>query len=382
MEWKLFYCKVPSVMRQKDIIICFHSSLLNIYEFYERQNILFKEVAMKKNFISITFTFGVLILFILPVNFAAYGEGEKEKEEDYPTKSIKLVCPYGPGGATDLAARALTSVIPEYLGQAVVVVNKPGSSGALAFDFVRKSEPNGYTMMMAAIGSNALVPAINPTLKFDYDDLSFIARTQINPNVLVVKSESKFKSLDDLINALKNNPGEYHYATAAVGGVQHIGPILLLQSIGLPVDAAKPVHYNSDSEAILAVIQGEADFYQGNLSAAAGNLKGGLVRGLAMTTPERVPGFENIPTYTELGYPEIDIVGWRGVCGPPGLPEDIIKVWENAVKKTCESKSWLKLITKLGDRPGYLGSHEFANFVDKDFKRYRELCTELGILVK
>jgi tripartite-type tricarboxylate transporter receptor subunit TctC len=303
-------------------------------------------------------------------------------EEEYPTKPIKLTVPYGAGGATDLAARILTSVIPEFLGQAVVVINKPGAGGAVGFESVSKSKPDGYTIMMTAIGANVLVPAMNTKLPYRYDELVYIARTQINPNVLIVNAKSPWKTFRELAEALKDNPGKYKFSTAGVGNVSHLGPTLLLNELGLSNEAAIPIHYDSDGAAILAVVQGEADFYQANLAPAASNIKGGLVRGLAMTTPKRVPGFEDIPTYTELGYPGIDIVGWRGIAGPPGLSDHIVKIWEDAVAKTCQSKSWLKLVEKLGDEPGYMNAEDYNRFIDKDFQRYRKLFTDLGLLIR
>jgi tripartite-type tricarboxylate transporter receptor subunit TctC len=302
--------------------------------------------------------------------------------DKYPSKPIKLIVPYGPGGATDLAARSLTGVIPEFLGQAVVVVNMPGAGGSVGFDFARKAKPDGYTMMMTAIGANCLVPAMNPNLPFTYDELSYVARTQINPNVLIVKKDAPWKDFAAFAADLKNNPGKYKFSTAGVGNVTHLGPTILLNELGLGVEGAIPIHYDSDNAALLAVMQGESDFAQGNLAPFASAIKGGAVRGLAMTTPERVQGFEDIPTYTELGYPGISIVGWRGIAGPKGIPDEVIKTWEDAVCKSCESKSWLKLIKKLGDEPGYLGTKEYNEFVQNDHARYRKLFTDLDLLIK
>lgn len=304
------------------------------------------------------------------------------KEKKYPTKPVKVICPYGPGGATDLAARVLAGAIPEFLNQAAVIINKPGAGGAVGFDFVKRSRPDGYTMMMTAIGANVLVPAINPKVPYKYDDLVYIARTQINPNVLIVNAKSPWTSFKDLAEALKKNPGKYKFSTAGVGNISHLGPTILLKELGLPNNAAIPVHYDSDGAAILALVQGEVDFWQANLAPAASNIKGGLVRGLAMTTPKRVPGFEDIPTYTELGHPGISVVGWRGVAGPPGIPDYVVRVWEEAVSRACQSKSWLKLVKKLGDEPGYMNSKKYTGFVHKEFKRYRALFTELGLIIK
>lgn len=329
---------------------------------------------MKQKFCAVWVMLAVCVLLLAAPALSAEGK--------YPSKPIKLIVPYGPGGATDLAARVLTGVIPEFLGQAVVVVNMPGAGGSVGFDAVRKAQPDGYTMMMTTIGANVLVPAMNPHLPFKYDELVYVARTQINPNVLIVKKDSPWKTFKEFAADLKKNKGKFKYSTAGVGNVTHLGPVMLLKALGLSKDAAVPVHYDSDNGALLAVLQGESQFAQGNLAPFAGAIKGGAVVGLAMTTPQKVAGFENIPTYTELGYPAVDILGWRGIAGPPKLPAGVAQVWEAAVAKSCKSKSWLKLVRKLGDEPGYLGTKQFNAFVHKEFKNYRTLFTDLDLLIK
>jgi tripartite-type tricarboxylate transporter receptor subunit TctC len=323
------------------------------------------------------FRAGLLISFIIfSLAAPAFSEGT------YPNKPIKLIVPYSPGGATDLAARVLASTIPEFLLQAVIVVNKPGGGGSIGFDSVRKSKADGYTMMMAAVGANCLNPALNTKLPYTYDELTYIARTQINPNVIAVNARSKYKTLADLTDALKSGKKKFHFAASGIGQVSHLGPIQLLSELGLDTDSVPPIMYDSGNDALLAVIQGEADFVQTNISALSSALKGGLIRGLAITTPERLPSFKEIPTYTEGGLPAIDIVGWRGVAGPPGLPAEVIKVWEDAVKKTTESKSWIKLTKKLGDEPNYMNAAEFNAFIDTNFTRFRKMATDLNLLIK
>lgn len=324
-----------------------------------------------------------ILLFAVAVTLTPSGSINSVcSASDYPNKTVKLICPYSAGGTTDLAARTLSSAIPEFLGQAVIVINKPGASGSIAFDYMRKVKPDGYQMFMAAIGSNALYPAMNPKLPFKYDDLTYVARTQINPNMLVVAKGSPWNSFEDFAKALKANPGKYKYSTAGPGTTSHIGPSLILQEIGLPSSTATPIHYNSDGEAVLACIQGEVDFFQANLAPMDSHVKGGLVKGLAVTTTERLTDHKNVPTYTELGYPKIDIIGWRGICGPPGLPEYVIQAWQQAIEKTCQCKYWVKVITKFGDVPGYMDSKGFKSFADKEFKQYRKTFGELGLLMK
>ncbi|MEW5911369.1 MAG: tripartite tricarboxylate transporter substrate binding protein [Thermodesulfobacteriota bacterium] len=302
--------------------------------------------------------------------------------ETYPDKPIKLICPYGAGGTTDLAARTLSAAIPEFLGQPVVVINRPGASGSIAFDFMTKQKPTGYTMFMAAIGTNAMYTAMNPNLPFKWSDLVYVARTQINPNMLVVSAKSPWKTFQDFAKDLKAHPGKYKYSTAGPGVTSHLGAVLILEALGLPLNAAHAVHYNSDGQAVLAVIQGEVDFFQANLAPMDGHVKSGLVRGLAVTTKERLPDHKGVPTYTELGYPSVNVIGWRGVCGPPGTPPAVIKAWEAAVKKTVASKYWRTVVTKFGDVPGYMDSKEFTKYAGEEFKRYRALFAKLGLLMK
>jgi tripartite-type tricarboxylate transporter receptor subunit TctC len=316
----------------------------------------------------------LFILFSTNLTFSA--------ESNYPSKPIKLICAYGPGGSTDIAARTLASNIQPILGQPVVVVNMPGGGGAVGFDEVRKSDPDGYKMLMASIGGNSILFAMDTTFPFKYDELSFIARTQINPGALIVKANSPWKDFKEFAEALKKNPGKYKFSTSSVGGIQYLGAVMILMELGLDASAATPVHFDSDPEAILAVARGDVDFFQGNYISMIPNLKGGQVRCLAVTTPKRLEALSEVPTYTELGHPNINIVGWRGVCGPPGLPQSILTKWEEAIQKTCSSKQWLDLVTKLGDEPGYMNSTDFKKFVDSEFLYYRDIFTKLNLLKK
>lgn len=330
----------------------------------------------KRNF------FQILALPIILTVFIVFSAGSVSADPKYPEKPVKMIIPYGAGGATDLAARILSSVIPDFLGQPIVVVNKPGASGSICFDYVRKARPDGYTMMMAAIGTNALYTGMNTKLPFKWDDLVYIARTQINPGVTIVSAKSPWKTFEDLAKALKKDPDKYKFSCSGLGTIQHLSAAIIFRELGIPVSKLTAVPYDSGAAGVLAVVQGEVDAWSGNFSEAVSNLQGGLVRALAVTTPERLKDWKNIPTYTELGHPNIDLVGWRGVCGPKGLSDDIVKIWEEAVGKAIKTKPWLQLAKNIGDEPGYLNARDFLVFQEKEFKRYRALFTELGLLIK
>jgi len=326
-----------------------------------------------------TFRAIIIILSLIPILIA--GPAICGADE-YPIKPIKLYVPYGAGGSTDIAARMLVSVIPDFLGQPVVVVNKPGAAGSICFDYIRKSKTDGYTMMMNSIGATILYAAMNPKLPFRYDEHTYVARTQILSNSVVVNPKSPWKSFKDLAASLKKTPGKYKFSTAGVGTTQHLGGVVILKELGVPLSAVIPVHYDSSAAAILALIQGEVDFCLNNFPATGSHLKAGKLRGLAVTTPERIKDYPDIPTFTESGYPAIDVISWIGVGGPPGLPDDIVKKWEVAVEKSCKTKPWMKMVKNMQVTPSYLNHDQFTKFAHKEFKRYRTLYSELGLLKK
>lgn len=320
---------------------------------------------------------GMFCICILVFALTGYANGAVAA--DYPTKPIRLVVPYGAGGSTDLAARTLAGVLPKYLGQPVVVVNVPGAGGAVGASQTLAGRPDGYTLLMAAIGANVLRPALTPGLPYSYDSARYIARTQINPNILVVAKGSPYQDFGDLVTALRAGKKHFTYGTAGPGNVTHLGPNMLLQALGLPTSRATAVHYDSDAAAQLALLQGEVDFVQGNLASFSAALDNNALRGLAITTDKRLPEFDDVPTYRELGYPAVSIVGWRGVVGPKDLPASVVKTLQQAIRKATQDPAWLKKITALGDTPGYMNSRAFTAFVTADYKRYKKLATDIGL---
>jgi tripartite-type tricarboxylate transporter receptor subunit TctC len=262
-----------------------------------------------------------------------------------------------------------------------MVINKVGGSGSICFDEIIKSKPDGYKILMATIGQVVLYPARNPKLPLHWDDVNYVARTQVSPNILLVAKKSPLKNLQDLVNKLKENPGKLKYGATGLGAVTQLGPCILLKEIGLKVTDAKAVNYDSDPEGIMAMVRGETDFWQGNLISAASSISSGIVRPLAVTTSERVKGFDDVPTYKELGYPGINITAWRAVALPKTTPPEVVKTLEAAIEKTTKSKPWLKTITNMGDFPAFLNSEDTNKFVGDEFKRFRTLFTELGLLV-
>jgi tripartite-type tricarboxylate transporter receptor subunit TctC len=301
---------------------------------------------------------------------------------EYPDKPIKLVVASGAGGSTDTAARIMAINIQDHLGQPIIVVNKKGASGGIGINFALRAKPDGYLLMEGMIGGHVLHPAMNTSTGYTPADYTPIAMTQMNPNVLVVKADSPYKTLADLLGAIKAKPGKLKFSHAGAGSIHYFGIHLLLKTAGLGKSSAVSIPYKGGKRSMAGLLRGEADFHQTNLVSAISFIRAGKVRALAVTTKKRLKGFPKVPTYSEQGYPGVDIFGWRGVIGPKNLPQAIVDKWAQAVQDTMKRKGWKKMVKAVGDVPRYMGPEEFTKHIDSDFKRYRAMATDLGILVK
>jgi putative tricarboxylic transport membrane protein len=301
---------------------------------------------------------------------------------DYPTKPVQIVVPYGAGGSTDLAMRTLAATIPEFLGQPVVVINKTGGGGAVGVNYGVKAKPDGYVLMGGAIGAHVMTPAVNKSAGYTPADFTPIAMTQMNPNVFVVKADSPYKSIKDVIDAVRKNPGKFKQSNPGPGSIHNFGIAQLLKAAGLPPDSIISVPYKGGAASAAALLGGHVDFHQTNLTNVLDLIRSGKLRALAVTTKERLKVLPDVPTYTELGYPQVNIFGWRGVIGPKGLPKEVVDKWAAAIKQTQASKPWKTLVGKLGDIPVYMGPEEFQAFINESYANYRAMAQELGILVE
>jgi tripartite-type tricarboxylate transporter receptor subunit TctC len=302
----------------------------------------------------------------------------KAQDKDYPNQPITLIVPWGAGGASDQAARAVARYAPMYVGQQMIVVNKPGAGGAVGMETVIRSKPDGYTLLSASIGSNTLTPAFQAGLPFKFDEVTFICRTQLNPAVLVVKAEAPWKTLKDLIDDLKKNPGKFMYGTSGIGSMHNWATYKFLKAAGIDMQNVTMIPFNSGKEQVVAMLGGNIHFSYMNLSEPYAQLKAGKLRALALAL-KRMEEVPNVPTFAELGYPQVDIMGWRGVSGPPNMPEGIVKKLESGLEKLCRDPGWIDMVVKMGDLPAYIGPKDFKAFVTKEYNEAKNDAKSLGI---
>lgn len=302
----------------------------------------------------------------------------------YPERAITLVISYGAGGATDIAGRNLASVTPKYVPQPVLPVNRTGAGGVTGTASVANAEPDGYTMMVARVGSHTVNPAMKAGLPYAIDDFDYIGVFEINPVVCAVSAESDIESMDQLIARIKENPGEVSYSSSGVGSLLHLTAPLVADAYGVESANTALIHlpFRGGGAAATAVITGNADFICTNSSALAGHIKNGVLRPLLVTTEEPVPGID-APTVNELGHPELNaLVGWSGIAGPKGLPEEVKTKWGKWLKQVGNDEQFLKKARDLGSVPVQMTVQESIDFIKNQYEVFRELVTKLGMEVE
>ena len=301
---------------------------------------------------------------------------------EYPTKPVTLVSPYGPGGAADLAARTLSATAPGYLGNSILVVNRTGAAGVSGSTTVAKGRADGYTMLLARVGSQAAVPAINRTIPYAWDEFTFLGLLELNPFVLAVSAESPYHSLDDVKAAIEGG-ASLSYSSAGVGTLLHVAMVMVLDQFGMGADAMKHVPYKGGGKAAAAVVGGHVDMLFQNLSGVISNILAGKLRALVVTTPDRVLSIKDVPTAKEAGYPGLEtVIGWSGVWGPPNLPEEVVNKWVEVLQQVSEDRAWRKLTEGLGSVPHVLPPDETKAFVENQYLAFKTLTEKLGMTIR
>ena len=301
----------------------------------------------------------------------------------YPAKPIQLIVPFSAGGDADMAARNLSAAAQGVLGQPIVVVNKAGANGAIGSAAVKNAAPDGYTLLMGRIGSQVLLPALQPkTTPYTSKDFTFIGLLELNPVVCVVHPDSPYKTIRDLAQAMKAQPGKLNYSHSGPATVQNLAPQLLLSSLGLKPDAVVSVPYKGGNEVALAVLSKDADFACNNLSSMTGILASGKLRALLTTTPERLAQFPDIPTARELGLPQLEaVIGWSGLFGPPDMSPEAVAKWAAVLKQISQDPKWIAGNANFGGIPHVLSPAETEKYVNQGAAIYADLVAKAGLQV-
>lgn len=303
---------------------------------------------------------------------------------EYPTRAIQMIIPFGPGGATDLSARALSTPLSQIVPQPLVLTNRAGAGGATGSVAVRDAEADGYTLLLARVGSHTVNPAMNPNLPYTLEEFRFIGVYEINPVACVVRDESEFQTLDDLINAVQERPGTVLYSSSGVGSLPHFGALMVLDAYGIGDLDENVIHIptEGDGQGLTAVLQGTADFFCGSTSPAAPFIASGQMRPLMVTSPNRLEGFD-APTVHELGKPELAaLVGWTGLAGPAGIPDDVVEKWGEWLAEAVQDEDFNRFMTTGGSIVELMSPEESVAFVNDAYEIFRRLVVTLNLEIQ
>ncbi|MFJ5487524.1 Bug family tripartite tricarboxylate transporter substrate binding protein [Hansschlegelia beijingensis] len=295
---------------------------------------------------------------------------------DFPTRPVTMIVPFAPGGSTDLVARLVAAKMGETLKQQVLVENRGGAGGNLGAAAVAKADPDGYTILMGTVATHALNPALYKRMPYDaVKDFAPISLLAIVPNVLVVNPNFAAKSVPELVEMLKKEPGKYAYASSGNGTPLHLSGELFKKIGGVDM-----IHipYKGAGPALVDVIAGQVPIMFDNLPSSTEHIKSGRLRALGVTTATRAPSFPDVPTIAEGGLTGYDTYTWNALFAPAGTPKEVIDALNAAANQavadpTVKAKLADFSATVVGSTPEALGEH-----VQKELAKWAPIVKESG----
>lgn len=300
--------------------------------------------------------------------------------QDYPTRPIKLIVPFAPGGGADAVARIVAQRVAEPLGQPVVVENRTGAAAIIGTLAVAKAEPDGYTLLLGQSGPISINPAVYKDLKYDpIKDFAPITRLTNYPYIMVTNNDFPAKTVQELVAQAKAKPGAVTYGSYGIGGANHLVALMFEKAAGIKM---LHVPYRGTAPAVADLIGGQLNLVFSDPFSALPNVRAGKLRALAVTGKERSPVAPEVPTVAESGYPGFDAVGWHGILAPAGTPPAIINKLNAAIVKVLadpETKALLaaQATEAVGDTP-----QQFEAFIKDDIAKWSAIAKEANVVVE
>jgi tripartite-type tricarboxylate transporter receptor subunit TctC len=296
-------------------------------------------------------------------------------QDKWPSRPIKLIVPFAAGGNTDAVARIAANYMQNALGVSVVIENRGGAGGIVGTDAVAKAAPDGYTFCVCSIGSITIAPA---TEQLPYDplrDIVPISLLNTNPLILLVNPAVKANSVQELIALAKSNPSSLNYSSSGIGGLMYFSAELFKSKSGAPLTH---VPYRGGAPATAAVISGEVQLVFTNMSDAVGQLDGGKVRPLAVTTSKRSPSAPNVPTLVEQGIANYHTESWNALFAPKGTPQPIIDRLAQIAADMAKDANVQRQMANFGSVAVANTPEEYARMLRDETKLWADLVKQIG----
>jgi tripartite-type tricarboxylate transporter receptor subunit TctC len=310
-------------------------------------------------------------LAALVLSLGAFGA----QAQTYPSKPIKIVVGFAPGGGSDFAARVIAQQLTERMKNQVIVENKPGAGSLIGAEYVIKSAPDGYTLLLTP-ASYTVNPSVYK-LSFDpLNDITPIAQISKGPYVVAVHPSVPAKTLKELVAYAKANPGKLSYASSGNGAHIHVATEYFLYTAGINI---VHVPYKGTGPALNDTVGGQVQMIFGSVASALQYVKSGRLRPLAVTTPKRIAAAPDVPTVSESGYPGWEVTNWHGLVGPKGLPKDILQRLNKEVNGSVHSDEVKKVLSSDGLEPAGGTPEEFAALLKAEVARWAQVVKRANI---
>lgn len=309
---------------------------------------------------------------------ACFSFAAAAQADNYPSRSIRIVVPFPPGGATDAAARLVATKMSEKWGQPVVIDNRAGAGGNVGSDIVAKSAPDGYTLVMGVTGSHAINISLYSKMPYDpVADFVAISQVAVVPNVVVVHPSVPARTLAELVALAKREPGKLNYASLGNGTAAHLGMELLKSAAGIDITH---VPYKGSAPAVTDLLAGQVQVMVDGLPSALQHVKAGKLRAIALTSLHRAPALPDLPTIAET-YPGFYADAWSGLFAPKGTPAAIVNQLSTEVQRILRLPDVREKLTALGAEPVGSTQTEFAAHVKREIDKWAQVVKTSGAKV-
>ena len=301
--------------------------------------------------------------------------------QDFPTRPVRFIVPYAAGGSGDLLARLLGNKLAAIWGQQVVVDNRAGGGGLIGTEFAARSDPDGYTLYLATDGPLTVAASLYKRVPYDWKrDFAPVSMLAMGYQVLIVRASLPARNLQELIALALEKPGELNYASIGIGSAPHLGAELF-KSVA-KVDVTHVPYRGSSAQAISALLAGDVAMFLVGTSTAVSHIQSGALRGLAVTAGKRVDGLPDVPTFAEAGLPGVDVSLWFAVLVPSGTPAPIVKKLNADIAQVVADPDFRQALAVRGFDAVSSSPEELAQFLAKDYVKFRDLIQKLGLQVE
>jgi tripartite-type tricarboxylate transporter receptor subunit TctC len=301
--------------------------------------------------------------------------------QEFPTRPVRFIVPYAAGGSGDLLARLLGNKLAAIWGQQVVVDNRAGGGGLIGTEFAARSDPDGYTLYLATDGPLTVAASLYKRVPYDWKrDFAPVSMLAMGYQVLIVRASLPARNLQELISLAREKPGALNYASIGIGSAPHLGAELF-KSVA-KVDVTHVPYRGSSAQAISALLAGDVAMFLVGTSTAVPHIQSGALRGLAVTAGKRVDGLPEVPTFAEAGLPGVDVSLWFAVLVPNGTPAPIVKKLNADIAQVVADPDFSQALAVRGFDAISSSPAELAQFLDKDYVKFRDLIQKLGLQVE